>query len=110
MRLEYLSFGTVRGAKEKGLGLVCCSPVTLCNCEMASNNDLSPERKSQRGREGERSARNATGILRGGFAGERRREEEKGEKPNVPQKTDCDIIDDDDNDIGNGFARCYGGG
>lgn len=50
MRLEYLSFGTVRGAKEKGLGLVCCSPVTLCNCEMASNNDLSPERKRERGR------------------------------------------------------------
>ena len=48
MRLEYLSFGTVRGAKEKGLGLVCCSPVTLCNCEMASNNDLSPERDEEK--------------------------------------------------------------
>ena len=52
------------------------SSVTLRNCEMASNNDLSPER--QRERRSERSARNATGILRGGFAGgERERDEER---------------------------------
>ena len=51
----------------------------------------------------ERSARNATGILRGGFAGgERETDEErggKGEKANVPHKGDGrtggDIIDGD---------------
>ena len=61
------------------------SSVTLCNCEMASNNDLSPERLREAEGRRERSARNATGILRGGFAGGER-EGGKSEKANVPYK------------------------
>ena len=113
--LSFSSFGDSERGKRKGSPLsrsFAGSSVTLCNCEMASNNDLSLERT--RGREGgrERSARNATGILRGGFAGE---EEKKGEKPNVPRERErerdglaaSDVIDDDD-DIGNDFARRRG--
>ena len=87
---------------------------------MASNNDLSLERTRGRGRRGgrERSARNATGILRGGFAGERKKRKVKslmfpGRERGRERERERDglaardIIADDD-DIGNDFARRRG--
>ena len=103
--------GTVSGAKVKGLSSLArlLGLRSLCAATARWHRTTIYLR-----RETKRSARNATGILRGGFAGE---EEKKGEKPNVPRERERerrtsgararDIIDDDD-DIGNDFARRRG--
>ena len=79
------------GAEGKGLLLVCRSFVGSSVTLSAQLRDgieqrfISGKAEPQREREKERSARNATGILRGGFAGGER-EGGKSEKANVPYK------------------------